>query len=368
MTRKTRIILLAAIGGVLALSIVAFTVLFFAVKRGGDKNNEDAVRAIAEAALAEDNPPYAEVMYRRLLRLNPFKEEYRQKYIHSLVRMRDYNRLAAFTNETACVFELTADERKIEEAISRGVAWSAKGSNELAVAAFESATNLNFFAVTPFLIDCHARQQRLDRALTVSRIYLKTFCDPRLLIRSAEWAALARRPDLIDEMRDLAVGLTPRVQVLAGYYCDALQAWLENKGPEMVTAFSAVERDIHTPLANLMALEVACMSDDPWRVENCFKKVLETNSLFDFKPQAQVAVRQFIAAHFPQKLPIARLGRLADLIQDEKNPDVDLLRVSLLAKASSGLLSSEDVKRAVKLFPMDRGIARIRETYERSRQ
>ena len=368
MTRRAKIILLSMVGGVLALSIIAFLVLLVSFGRNGDQNNEDAALAWAEAAVKADDPPRAVGLFRRLVSLNPFKEEYRQKYVHALIRMRDYDRLTFFTNNTPCTIVLTADEKRIEDSLARGWALEAAGSNEQAAVVFESATNLNYFAVTPFLIDCHMRRRRPDQALEASLQYLRRFHDPRLMVQTAEWAALAHRLDLIAAVRDLSAQLLDRSGILVGYYCDALQAWAENRNLELVPLMKAVGKEIRTPLSRVLALEVACEGDDSWVVETCFREATAPAGLFsqDFARRSRRAVKYYLANHFPDKLPIAQMGRLADLISDEREPDVDLCRVSLLAKASEGILTAHEVEQSVKRFPKDRGIALIRETYERS--
>ena len=154
MTFSRKKLVLTAIGSVLALSFVVFAVLFIRYDRGGDPNNEDAILAQARRAEATDNPPLAARCWQRLVALNPFEKEYVRRYYHALVRVRDFTSLAAYTNDLPIKTELTADERKIERLIFRGLKMAQARSNDLAAVYFTAATNLNYYAAAPYLIDC----------------------------------------------------------------------------------------------------------------------------------------------------------------------------------------------------------------------
>ena len=94
---------LTAIGSALALSFVVFGVLFVRYDRGRDPNNEDKIRDLAQRAEANDNPPLAAHCWLRLMALNPFEQEYRRKYYHALVRVRDFQ---AFIMQRRLAFRL----------------------------------------------------------------------------------------------------------------------------------------------------------------------------------------------------------------------------------------------------------------------
>ena len=139
--------------------------------------------------------------WRRLLTLNPFEKDYVRPYYHALVRVRDFETLAAYTNDMPVSAEFTADEKALENLLFQGMTMARAQSNELAVACYVQATNLNYYAATPFLIDCHARDGNLASALHVARPYLRRFPSPELAFCTAEWSAMAGRPDLVEETR-----------------------------------------------------------------------------------------------------------------------------------------------------------------------
>ena len=363
-------LVLTAIGSALALSFVVFGVLFIRYDRGGDPNNEDKIRKLAQRAEADDNPPLAAHCWNRLMALNPFEQEYKRKYYHALVRMRDFDSLAAYTNEMPVSAEFTADEKAIEELLFRGLTLERAHSNELAVACYVQATNLNYFAAAPFLIDCHARSWDFGSALHVARSYLKRFPSPELALRTAEWSALADRPDLIEETRQVIPAESGYSGIMLGYYCDALAAWLKGDKAALAAALDLIGPDVFkTPLFRLMTLESAADGDDPTRVAIAYQLLAGAPRFFDFFPaRAQAAVKRFVSAHFPDKLPVSQLEHLADLVLDNGHyDDLELLRVSLLAKLSNKTLSEIALAHAEELHPGDKGLKVIRDEYDRAK-
>lgn len=357
---------LTAIGSALALSFVVFGVLFIRYDRGGDPNNEDKIRNLARKAEAEDNPPLAAHCWQRLLALNPFEKEYKRKLYHALVRMRDFNALAAYTNDMPVATELTANEKSVEKLLFEGLTLENAQSNELAMACYIQATNLNYFAAAPFLIDCHERMGEFGAALSTARPYLKRFPSPLLALRTAEWCALADRPDLIEETRQTIPVESGISGITLGYYCDALIAWLKDDKASLATTIELIGSDtIKTPVFCLMVLESAANGDDPTRVTIAYQRLAAAPRLFDFYPtRGQAAVKRFVATHFPDKLPIEKLGHLADMVLEDGHQDIEFLRVSLLAQLASDTLSEDTLAHAEARYPGDKGLKMIRDGYD----
>ena len=366
MTRKFKITVLATVGGVLALSFVAFLALFLNYCRQDDPNNEDDLVQRAEAAERADDPPKATHFRHRLVQLNPFDEGHREKYVRSLVRMRDFARLTALTNSGVGKVELTASEAELERLIRRGSELVLGGSNAEARVAFEAATNLNYYAAAPFLIDVEARLGRVGVAYRDARAYLTRFCEPFMLFRAAEWGAAMGRADLIDEVASLGGKLPTRPVNVLSYYCEALKAWIGGDMSALKSALSAIPNEVKTAMGRMMALELACSGDDADAVETRFRELRERLPYLDFDLRGRVAVKRFVSAHFPSRLPIDRLGRLAELAQENAEADVDMTRVSLMAKLAAKTLDPFELDRAVRLFPNDRGIRLLKEEYERT--
>ena len=364
---KKKTIVFIAVGGILVLTFSFFAVLLVKFHRGADPNNEDAVLAEAQAASERDDPPAAVGAYRRLTALNPFNEEYAHAYAHALVRVRDFNALAAYTNKHPMTVELTEGERRTEELIDRSAYMESLGSNAVSVATLVEATNINYYAATPLLIAMYVRDGRLDLALDAARPYIRRFPRPRLLVSVADWCALAKRIDLLAEIRAAMPKGAGHFQLVFAYYCDALEAWDKGDAAALVKAMNAVGTDIRTPLARLLKLEAASSGDDAGRVELAYRSLREAPSLYDFPMRGKMAVKRFIAAHFPKgKFSITALGQLADLVMEDGDVDLDLLRVSLLAKMAKNTLSQFDIDKARKQFPDDKGIQIICEQYRRN--
>lgn len=367
MTFTRKKIVLTAIGSVVALSFVVFAVLFVKYDRAADRNNEDAILAYAQRAEAEDNPPLAAWCWRRLTALNPFKAEYADRYCHALVRMRNFRMLATYTNDHPASVVLTDGEKEVERLLARGVELEAAFSNELAAVCYAKATNLNYYASVPFLIDCEARIGRIGAALDAARAYIKRFPDPTMALHTAEWCALAARPDLVDETRRAVPATSGYSGLVFGYYCDALNAWIKGDKASLAVALKEIDAGaFNTPVARLMALESAADGDNPSRVQAAYWKLAKCQRLFDFPERGKAAVKRFIAAHFPSGLPIVELGRLADMVLDGGHADVELLRISLLVRLETGRLGIGALDEAELLYPGDKGLKKIREGYERA--
>ena len=364
MTKK--VVMLSILGGVLLLTFAVFGVLLVKFNRGADPNNEDQALAEAKAAAERDDPPQVASCYRRLTALNPFKREYRRSYYHALVRVRDFTSLAAYTNDYPVQVEFTESERRTEALINWSAHMESLGSNAVAVAALLAATNLNYYAATPLLISSYVRNDRFDLALDAARPYIRRFPRPSLLVDAAEWCTLAKRTDLLAEVRAAVPKGSGHFQLVFAYYCDALEAWNKGDAAGLMKAMDAVGADIRTPLARLLRLEAVASGNDAGRVEFAYRELREAPLQFDFPLRGKVAVKRFIAAHFPEgKFSISALGKLADLVMEDGVADLDLVRVSLLAKMAGDSLAEFDLVRALRHFPDDKGIQLICEQQRR---
>lgn len=357
-------IALTVIGGALAFSFVVFIVLFAKYDRGGDPNNEDALLALAQKAEDRDDPPAAADYWGRLVSLNPFKEEYKQNHFHALLRCRNFGGLMAYTNTMPLATSLTPEERHFEDLLTDIGKHIATGALDRARADLLEATNINYFAATPLLVDLEVRQGRVPAALMTVRPYIKRFPIPRLLVFAAEWCALIPRVDLIPEIRAACPANTRFSSVAFNYYCDAIEAWVKGDTNTLANAKSLKTDDyFRTPLSKLIRVEAAALGDDPKRVEIAYKELRYEEPFLDFHARGRRAVKNFIASHFPDKLPILQLGELADLALSYGEPDVDLLRVSLLAKFANDTLLEVNLAEAEQRFPTDKGIGLIRKWY-----
>ena len=393
---KKKTIVFIAVAGILVLTFSLFAVLLVKFHRGADPNNEDAVLAEAQAAAESDDPPAVAGIYRRLTKLNPFNEEYARAYVHALLRVRDFDALAAYTNSHPVTVELTESERRTEELIDRSAYMESLGSNAVSVATLEEATNINYYAATPLLISSYVRARRIDLALDAARPYIRRFPRPLLLVSVAEWCTLAKRTDLLAEVRAAVPKGTGHFLLVFAYYCDALEAWDKGDAAALVKAMNAVGTEIRTPFARLLKLEAVSSGDDADRVEQAYRALREAQPLFVFtsdmknsdeasdvnlskhvhvmlnlRIRGKMAVKRFIAAHFPnkefpdRKFSIVALGQLADLVMEDGDVELDLLRVSLFAKIANNSLSEFDLQRAKRKFPDDKGIQLICEQYKR---
>lgn len=363
---KKKTIVLVVVGGILVLTFALFGVLLLKFNRGADPNNEDQILAEARAAEERDDPPQAAGCYRRLVALNPFKKDYVRSYYHALVRVRDFASLAAYTNAYPAQTEFTERERRTEALINWSAHMESLGSNAVAVAALLEATNHNYYAAVPLLISAYVRNDRFDLALDAARPYIRRFPRPSLLVNTAEWCTLAKRADLLPEIRAAVPKGTGHFQLVFAYYCDALEAWDKGELAALAKAMDAVGTDIRTPLARLLKLEAAASGEDADRVDFAYRELREAPPLFDFPMRGKLTVKRFIAAHFPKgKFSIAALGKLADLVMEDGVADIDLVRVSLLAKMASNSLAEFDLVRAQRNFPDDKGIKLICEQQRR---
>lgn len=360
--RVLRTALLLATGAVLLVSFVTFAALFFYYERGGDANNEDTLSAQAEAARLRGDPLSAVGLYHRLRALNPFEKKYEDCYLHALVGIRDFETLATATNSPSVAFALTDEEKSVEAALARGAELSRSQSNEQAAAAFASVTNLNYFAVTPFLVQAEAKAGRPDVALAVALDYTARFAHPHVLQQAAEWAALALRRDLVCKCRTRAFGVRGRRGISLAHYCDALVAWLDGSDDELAQSIGNLNGEIASPLARLMKLQCTAKDGTAEAVERAYDDaVAEEPEGSPVIRYARSVVKDFLSKRFPTKVTVDEIERLTSLIHDPKNPDVDILRLSLLVKSVRGTLLPQELENALRRFPNDRGLALIKD-------
>lgn len=367
MTKTGKRVVLGTIGGIVLLSIVAFVLLLWRSNRQGDVNNEDVILKLAKQAEAEDNPAAAALFYGRLVQLNQFKTEYKDAHYHALVRARDFQVLAAYTNERPVATTFTPQEWEFENELAKGWQLELRGSNEQALVVFEQATNLNYYAATPELVDCNLRLGRLAEALRIIRGYTAKFQVPRFVIMGAELCALASRGDLVPEFAE-RFPASGRPGMIFRLYCDALIAWTKGDGKSAYAQFKEVRSEIKTPLSRMLLLDGACAGDDAQEVQLAWIELMAQPPFLDFPQRGKLAVKSFIARHFPDKLPIADLGMLADELLKLDEPDLEVLRVALISRLAKKTLLPSHLDAADRAFPGDKGLAMIRAQYERALQ
>ena len=359
-SKTVKVALLLITGAVLVASFATFGILFFTYERGDDAHNEDTLAARAAEARSNGDFLTAAALYNRLMALNPFEKQHETDYLHALVGLRDFETLAAATNGASTAFVLTDEEKAVEAALARGAALANCQSNELAVAAFASVTNLNAFSVTPFLIQAQAKAGHPDLALSIALDYTARFPHPLILRQAAEWSALARRRDLVTTCRDRSLRVRGRTGISVAHYCDALLAWLDGKDDELARAVKDLNGEIASPLTRLLTLQCTARDGTAEAVEKAYDEAVAgepANSAI--VRQARAAVKSFLASRFPTKIKLDEIRRLTSLINDPANPDVDILRLSLLVKAVSGTLLKRELEDAIRRFPNDRGLLLI---------
>lgn len=365
MIARGKIAIIAVIGIVLTVSIVAFTMFFLSTNRDGDPNNEDMLWRLAKAAEQRDDPPAMALYYHKLVQLNPFNDYYLDRYYHSLVRMRDFDTLSVYTNARPIRTSFTREEWTIEVLLNRGWYLELSGSNEVAAAVFRDATNYNYYVACPELINCEMRCGRFSEALSLINDYIKKFPIPRLLTQGVEMCALANRPDLIPEYVE-TFPASGRASLVFAYYCDALVAWVEGEYLDMAKAMLATAGEVKTPISKLMALEISCHGDSPQDVRLAWRDFRDYADFLDFRIRGKLAVKKFVADHFPTKLPVSQLEAVVDEVLFDGEPDIELLRISLLAKLEGGTLQPYQLEAAEQRFPNDSGLKLIREGYSRA--
>lgn len=359
---------LSTFGGAIALSFAVFAILFFRYDRAGDENNEDEILALAAKAENDANPLLAVRYWRQLTALDPFNQDYARRYCRALLNACDFATLQDYTNRLDFAVEFSHDEQEFAQTISKGLEMVAAYSNDTALALFESTTGEHYYAATPYLIDCEIRAGRYADAIDAARAYIRRFPRNSIVLHTAEWCALADRPDLVEETRN-AIPLESGYEwIVLDCYCIALEAWMKGDWKTLADSLGKIGRGvIDTPVFRLVTLESAAMGHDPSMVETAYRDLYVIPQVFDFHERGNAAVKHFIAEHFPDKLPLERLGRLADLVLRDGHDDIELLRIALLAQLESGTLTERNLSLAEHRFPGDKGLKTIREAYDKSR-
>lgn len=359
--KALKVTLLLLLGIVLVGSFATFAILFCSYERGDDSLNEDTLYAQAKDALATGNSPVAAEIFHRLVALNPFEKRYEDAYLHALVAIRDFETLATATNKPSLAFTMTEEEQAVEASINRGVNLLKCHSNELAVATFAATTNLNYFCMTPFLVQALASDGRISLALSTALAYTEKFPHPGVLQQATEWSALSRRRDLLCTCRARALTVRGRVGITLAHYCDALIAWLDGSVEGLVKALDDLNGEVKTPLTHLMKLQCAAMIGTAEAVEQAYDETVQgSDEGSQLVSLARAAVKGFLSSHFPSKVTIDEIQRLTTLILDPKNPDVDILRLSILVKSVRGTLLPQELDDALRRFPNDRGLLKIK--------
>lgn len=307
---NVRKIVIATSAGAVIATAVFFGALAFMTMRTPETTREDELLTQAQNAEVTDDAPFVEECYAALAALAPGNERYRYLHYHALVRVRDFKALAAYTNSLPVSTEFSPEEWRIEELLAAAWQNAIACSNATAIALYEEATNLNYYAATPYLVTAFMAAGRLDNALDTARAYIRRFPDKSVLVQAADLAALAAQRQILDEVRGGAATGDSAFDSSFRSYCDALDAWIRDDRDAMRRAIGRVSKEIATPTTALLRIEAAI---DKTSLEEACARLLEFPPLLDYRERAASALRNFIAAHFPGDLTSEEAERLAKI-------------------------------------------------------
>ncbi|HQL87353.1 MAG: hypothetical protein GX574_00190 [Lentisphaerae bacterium] len=200
-------------------------------------------------------------------------------------------------------------------------------------------------------------RQDFDRALPVYLEVLQRDINPDIATRVGDIYASRNDRDALQELYK-KYRLGNKAILLAGYYLEALIAFLDRDDAKLADALKRLNNVYNTPVAMLMTLYSGLQQNQITEVTKALSLIQANHPGSTIQKRAMAMVMPYIAALAAnQRLQDA--AQLAIIIRDEKAPELLLEQIVLTDKLSRGILTGNEVSAALSRFPEDLQIVYI---------
>jgi Tfp pilus assembly protein PilF len=226
-----------------------------------------------------------------------------------------------------------------------------QGNQRAAETTFKAAAALNPYNGDMMLADYYYYNRDYDAAIAIYRKILGRTRTPDAAIRLGEALAIQNKPAEIRELsKKYNVG--NKQMLLAGYYLDALAAFLEGNEKELAENLKPLTIDFRSPMALFMMMHSAIYQNNPAEVERIAEIFSRDARYREFEPKIADMLLPYI-----DRLAGARqmeaAARLARMIQKKDQPNLILSRLIIADDLRRNSLNMIELARALKAFPND---------------
>lgn len=213
------------------------------------------------------------------------------------------------------------------------------------------AARLNRFIGEPALAEYYTARYRFDDAIKTYEDYLKNYNFIRYALALADLYVYRNEKGKLAELAGkFHSGRKPVLR--AGYYMDALLAFMENNEARLAEIWDNNEGVSRSPLAALIALQVNIRRGNTDEVVRLAPVFTQNRQFLDFNARAVGMLYLYVQKLIGEK-NLQDATRLARLIYDPARPDVFLTRVILRDRLNRNALDEKALNTALKEFPQD---------------
>ncbi|MGI6354485.1 MAG: tetratricopeptide repeat protein [Lentisphaerae bacterium] len=202
------------------------------------------------------------------------------------------------------------------------------------------------------------QRQDFDRALPLYLEVLERDINPDIATRVGDIYASRNDRDALQELYK-KYRLGNKAIVLAGYYLEALIAFLDHEDAKLADALKRLNNVYNTPVAILMTLYSGLKQDQVAEVTKALS-LIQANYPGNntIQKRAMDMVMPYIAT-LANNQRLQEAAQLAVIIRDEKNSPLLLEQIVLTDKLGRGILTGNEVSAALSRFPEDQQILYI---------
>lgn len=217
--------------------------------------------------------------------------------------------------------------------------------------------DLNRFAGTPYLAEYYFSRLKFASVIEVAEPYLEDI--PQILLSHvyAESCVYGAQPEKLKPLADRYRTLGPWYKLLASYF-DALYDFSQGmeKNDDLFKIMQEIGGSVHTPLANLINLQIALNNDNLEKICTTFETIMKDPPFYDVRERARSAVRQYLWDKINAESALAndpRVVKLAQLLSTPGNEDPFLMRLTVSDLYRKKMLTRQILEENLRVFPDD---------------
>ena len=214
----------------------------------------------------------------------------------------------------------------------------------------------NYFAGTPLLADYYIVLSRFEDVIKVAEPYLKTIDDMNLYLMYLESCVIGEKLDNLKEMAQKFHEKGFRFRVLTDY-CGILISYLEKDKQTLAERVRKSGKQISTPLALFIRLQVALGGDSFSEIRTAATEFFAAPPFGDLRNQAVLACVEYIkeqmAKEENQNDP-SQMAELAQILISHVESSRLLATIILIDQYKKGLVKEADLLDALNKYPDSR--------------
>ena len=231
----------------------------------------------------------------------------------------------------------------------------------------KEAADLNRFAGTPYLADFYFLRLKFSSVIELLEPYLEDIDHIPMSVLYAESCVYGAQAEKLKPFAEHYRHNRKYRQLV--FYFDALYDFSQGleKSDELARYMHEVNDIVHSPLANLINLQIALNTDSMEKIYDSFDAIIKQPPFYDVQARARSAVHLYLWNKVQDDSALAddpRLVKLAQLLTTFDSTDPFLMRILISDLHRRNLLNRQTIQEKLEAFPFDPYLLQVAAEYE----